>query len=493
MALLALANYLLVLFDLSYIPLRDFWLQGRVQLFLKVGPLEQAIPRNPLRVLPFSLTPWYDWVKGIEPHRTTEAYLEKVNALNEAINQNGLQPDTLSQNQAIAPNKDIDRLLKELRDSSQEMIDSDPFAIANKTGTLERIKNKMRSHIFGTKEASSTQAFNTFWSRDYLAKHGYRQELDFFNRQIVPLIATNYYRPVGENGRPVDNFGLLDFPFSLIFFVEFLSRTWIISRRHAGLRWFDAMLWRWYDIFLFIPVFRWLRIIPVTIRLHQARLIDLAAIQRQASQGFVASIAEDLTEVVILQAIAQVQGSIQNGALRQMLTRRVASTYIDLNETNEVTEIVRLMAEIVINRVLPQVQPDIAALLNHAIERAIVQSPSYATFQNLPGFQTLQLQVVEKVTQTTSQAVIDMLQGLTIADPQFDVLLEKLTQNFQMSLNRELQSHRSLDRLENLIDDLLEEVKVNFIQRLSSEDVEGILEQARQLRQKSLPKRLTDS
>ncbi len=34
MALLVLCNYILVIFDLTYIPLRDFWLQGRLQITL---------------------------------------------------------------------------------------------------------------------------------------------------------------------------------------------------------------------------------------------------------------------------------------------------------------------------------------------------------------------------------------------------------------------------------------------------------------------------
>ena len=71
MAILILINYLLVIFDLSYIPLRDFWLQGRVQLSVKIGPFEKKIPREPLRVLPISIAAWYVWLKGIEPYRST--------------------------------------------------------------------------------------------------------------------------------------------------------------------------------------------------------------------------------------------------------------------------------------------------------------------------------------------------------------------------------------------------------------------------------------
>ena len=71
MAILALVNLILVFFDLSYIPLRDFWLQGRMQVFLKLGTLEYEIPNPPLKILPFNITPVYDLVKGIEPERFT--------------------------------------------------------------------------------------------------------------------------------------------------------------------------------------------------------------------------------------------------------------------------------------------------------------------------------------------------------------------------------------------------------------------------------------
>ena len=47
------------------------------------------------------------------------------------------------------------------------MIETNPFAGAGKSGTLEKIKNRMREHIG---EESSKAAFNTFWSQEYLSE-----------------------------------------------------------------------------------------------------------------------------------------------------------------------------------------------------------------------------------------------------------------------------------------------------------------------------------
>jgi hypothetical protein len=75
MALLALSNLCWVLFDLSYVPWRDFWLQGRVQIFGAFGPpiplpiLSQQTSRSPV-------TDLYDPVKGIEPNPETQLLLK---------------------------------------------------------------------------------------------------------------------------------------------------------------------------------------------------------------------------------------------------------------------------------------------------------------------------------------------------------------------------------------------------------------------------------
>ena len=68
MAIIATINFALVLFDLSYIPWRDFY----------------------LREIP-SLIQVYDPIKGIEPHRETQAYLNRVNELEPQVMQTGIE------------------------------------------------------------------------------------------------------------------------------------------------------------------------------------------------------------------------------------------------------------------------------------------------------------------------------------------------------------------------------------------------------------------
>ena len=473
MAILALVNLILVLFDLSYVPLRDFWLQGKIKVLgFTVGSIQ--VPAFTLKIPLPPITKWYDPIKGIEPYRDTQQYLQRVNALERQIRETGRQGVRSPQLEAI---------LQDLRRRSVEIVDTNPFQLANKTGTLEKIKNRMRVHVFKNKEASAKDSFRIFWSQDYLASKDLEQELGFFDSEIRPLFEINYYRPIGENGEFVNRFGLIDFPFFVLFGLEFLARTWMISRRRTGVSWLDAMLWRWYDIFLLIPIFRWLRIIPVTIRLSQAELIDLDRIQRQASQGFVASIAEDLTEVVVIRVINQVQTSIRDGDITRWLSKREVRPYIDLNNTDEVAAIASLIMQLAVYQILPKIRPDIEALLQHHLEKALNQSPAYQGLQKVPGMEQLQHELTGRLVKEISQALYDALNSAMEPDPVGDELFRRLIEHLSEALGTEIQAKQSLQKIQSLLTDLLEEIKINYVERLSEEDLEAVLEQTRAIRQ----------
>ncbi|MEM8722861.1 MAG: hypothetical protein AAGE84_26855 [Cyanobacteria bacterium P01_G01_bin.39] len=470
MALLAVINLLIVAFDLSYVPLRDFWLSGQVT----VGGIKTAyiqLEGIELDLLPDNVSKLitrYDVVKGIIPNRDTEEYLAKVEQLEQELLVNGADSQT-----AIA-------LLGDLRRRSIEIIQTDAFSEANKTGNLERIKNRMRSHI-PNKNNSAKTSFWRFWTPAHFSGK-ITEELAFFEAEIKPLFATNYYRAVGENGGYVDYFGFIDFPFGVVFALEFLGRSWFISRRRVGISWLDAMLWRWYDIFFLLPFWRWLRVIPVTVRLNQAQIINLNSIQKQISQGLVAGIAEDVTEVVIIRLINQIQASVRNGDVSRLLSQQTANPYIDLNDTNEIAELVRILAKTLADRVIPAIQPEAETLLQYSIDKAIKQSPAYRGIKLLPGGDRTITTLSHQLVSQSYNAFSSALQAALAEDEQFDRLLESLMSNVGKSFSSELQAQQSMNKIEFLLVDLLEEIKINYVERLSQEDIEDILEQTRSLR-----------
>lgn len=471
MALIAVINLILVIFNLTYVPLRDFWFSGQV----RVGSIKSAyitLEGIELDLIPPDISRFiiqYDAFKGIVPHRDTETYLATVDRLETAL-----------ANNSDLKSKAVTDILGDLRRHSIELIQSNPFAEANKIGNLERIKNRIRERV-PNQDNSAKQAFWQFWNPDRL-KNNLEEELAFFDTKIRPLIAANYYRYIDENGNYVDYFGFIDFPFGVIFGLEFLTRTWYISKRLTGVSWFDAMLWRWYDLLFLIPFWRWLRIIPVTIRLNQANLIDLHIIQKQISQGLVAGIAEDITEVVVIRIINQIQTSMRQGDIGKILSSHNSHSYVDINNTNEIAEIIRILAKVIVDRVLPEIQPEAETLFKYSMEKVLKQSSAYQGIKLLPGGDCLIVNLSQQLVSQSYQAFSSALQAILEDDEQFDLLLESLVNNIGKSFASEIHAKQSLNKIEFLLVDLLEEVKINYVERLSEEDVEEILEQTRSIR-----------
>lgn len=482
MAIIASANLIVMLFDLTYVPFRDFWLLGQIPL-----PLTQRTLTIPL---PVDITPFYDPIKGIEPHRETAAYLAIVTELETTIQAQGVDSAATA------------ALLAELRDRSSEMIDTNPFLLAEKTGTLERIKNLMRDKVFGTtgREASARQSFYAFWSPEYMNAAEWQTNLAWFNATIAPLMESNYWRAIGEDGQFINRVGILDIPFSLLFLMEFLGRTYWLQRRNRSSRWLDAIVVRWYDILLFFPfwwlapTWVWLRVIPVAIRLDQAQLISLKRIREQSSESFVAAIAEDVSEVVVLQVLTQLQGAVRRGQVARWLPRRrnpSLTKSLEMASEEEVDELAALASLVfhtTMYKVLPQLRPDIEALIAFSIEQTMLKTPPYRYLMEIPGFQDVPNQWRRQLAQDMTDRLFQILQKSQTLPPLLDqeaqrqgsFLMNQLMQNFGYSFSREMQQEHVGQAIQDLLIAWLEDAKINFIRQAQSEGVESILLQSRE-------------
>ncbi|HAZ47511.1 MAG TPA: hypothetical protein DCZ55_24415 [Cyanobacteria bacterium UBA11371] len=445
MAMIALINLILVFFDLSYIPWRDVYLQYTPQL-----------------------TQVYDQVKGIEPHRDIQRYLNQVNALSAQLKESGLE----------AP--EVETSLGELRLLSKRLIEENPFALANKSGQLEKIKNIIRDR---TQKNSIHAAFDTFWSQPDLSQAGWQKELDFFNTEVKPLMETNYYRGLGINGKFIDNFWQLDLPFVILFALDFLVRAIAINRQNPALNFLEAMLRRWYDIFLLFPFGRWLRVLPVTLRLNQTDLINLEPIRKQINRDFVANFAAEITEIVGVEIVNQMQEAIGRGdAMRWLFQSSSSRAYITVNNTDELQAIASRLIYLSVYDVLPKIQPELQALVYQIISIILKQSPVYQQVQNLPGLKQLPHQLSENLAKALSQTSQNTLET-ALQDPEVTALTARLVKNFQTALELELQKPENTQEIQSLLVDMLEEIKINYVKRIEEKGVEEILEESSQLRQ----------
>jgi hypothetical protein len=444
MAIIAVVNLFLVFFDLSYVSWRDFYLV--------------KIP---------SLTQLYDPVKGIEPHRETQSYLNIVYQLKEQVVHTEIK------------SLDVEKLLVQLQNQSDEMIKDNPFAGANKSGSLEKIKNIIRDHM-GIESAH--QAFRAFWSESHLNSAGWQPEIIFFQSQIEPLMETNYYRHIGLNGKFVNHFWQIDLPFVVLFCLEFLGRTFWMSRQEFGLSWQQAMVRRWYDIFLILPFWRWLRVIPVILRLHQANLLNLELVRRQINDDFAANFAEEITEIVAIRLITQTQKSIQQGKFIDWLFQpHTQQKYIDINNINEIKAIARRILHLCVYQVVPKIQPDLEVLLHRSLQTILNQSPTYQQLQNIPGVNQLPNQLTERLVTEMSKATYTTMTTL-LEDPEIGAISNHLIDNFTTALAVELQNEDNIKEIRSLLVDLLEEIKINYVKEIAEEGVEKSLQEVTQIR-----------
>ena len=451
MAFLVLANLLCVGFDVTYIAARDIYLWGQEETWV---------------------TRHYDPIKGIQPHRDTQEYLDQVDQLKVQVQQSGLQ-DPRSQS-----------LLKDLRQHSLDIIEHkdkiNTFEKANKLGTLEQIKNKIRKRLPNAKN-SAKDAFTEFWSVDHLRPTNWQTELKFFDQEIRPLMATNYWRGIAENNLPIDKFWQFDAIFIILFGLDFLRRTLTLSRRRQNITWLDAMLWRWYDLFLFLPFWRLLRIIPVTLRLHQAGWINLHKIQVQSNRFVAENIVSEVTELALVRTISLAQASIRQGMLKQWL--QTSYETVEINDVNELTELSNHVLALTINRVMPKIRPDVEQLLEHSVSEALGNLPFFEQFQQLPGVGQLPTEISKQVflrlNQTASASINQVL-----ADKEGQALFDQLTDNFMVALRTELQDEVTLNRIEQLLCLFLEETKQTVINRLGADDVEQTVAEISALRQR---------
>ncbi|NEQ26437.1 MAG: hypothetical protein F6K28_46885 [Microcoleus sp. SIO2G3] len=305
------------------------------------------------------------------------------------------------------------------------------------------------------------------------------QELAFFDRQIRPLIETNYYRNIGETGQFVDRFWQIDAPFVALFAAEFLMRTYVLSHRHRRTTWLDTMLWRWYDLLLLLPFLRWLRVIPVTIRLQHAHLVNLEPIRIRIVRGLVTHLAAEITETVFLRLLSELQELIREGTISRWLLQPQPQ-YIDINNVDEVKEIGQHLLTLTVLQVLPKVRPEVEALVNHSVDRALQENAIYTSLRNLPGIGSLPVQLTQQLVSQLYEAAYSTAKD-TLNDKEGEQRLSELVKKLGDTFKAELRQEKTLAEIELLLTELLEEVKANYVGRISRQDIDRLRQQNQQL------------
>lgn len=451
-ALIAVVQLVLVLFNLSYIPLRS--------LYFEYTP---------------AVVNAYDPIKGIELHPDTQLYLATVDQLIEAVNPDNEVADL----QSLLPPQpaNVAPILSSLQAQSIELVEENPFLGANQFGAYAKLKQRIQSHVG---EISAKQALLKFWSWDYLNQAGWQSELTYFDRDIRPMLAHNYLRMLDETGRFVDRFWQIDLWFMALFAVDLLGRTLLSSYRQPQVSWGDAILRRWYDLIFFLPYWRWLRVLPVSVRLHQSRLFNMERVLAQVTHEPVSYVADRVSKFLMVRLVNQAQTSIEQGDAARFLFE--PSQYRQVSDINKIDTIIDRLIQLSIYRVLPEVQPDLEALLHHSLTEVITQSDFYNAVQRFPGIGNLPSETIEQLAEYLAQGTYDVLKN-AYSDQEGRMLMEQLSQDFRQALKQQLQEKHTQAELQTLLIDLLEELKINYIEKSCIDNPEQTMDEVEQINQ----------
>ncbi|MFN7678420.1 MAG: hypothetical protein ACK5QW_07480 [Cyanobacteriota bacterium] len=466
-ALWAAVNLGWVVVDLTYVPMRAFWLQRAVH------PLPATPLVVPLPLLP-DITPWMDPIKGIEPHRQTEAFLRDFASLDGAMRGHRLgAPLTAPQRQEL---RRLERL-------SHQLVETNPFRDTVGSGTLETIKNRWRQRA---DLQSSKQAASLLLSEGWLRTHAWEEERQFWRQQVLPLVARNYWRSIDENGRPTDHFWSTDLAlFQSVFLLDILLRAIRLRRKLPGLSWRDAFLRRWIDLPLFLPFWRWLRLFPVLERLHDVGWINLEPLRAVISRGVVSLLALELIEVLALQFLDGVQQQVRSKRWPMRLRALRSHQTVMTQEERELVELTRLWAPLLLARVVPRLAPELRGAFGHALQQSLQRTLVPAPLRQLQPLLDVEQGFSRQLAQGMVESLLDLSRGAGLRlgrrDDEQLRLLQHCVDRFWEELALVLEEGPALERTQDLVCAALERVKRNYLSQISRAGIQGLIDELDQL------------
>ena len=242
----------------------------------------------------------------------------------------------------------------------------------------------------------------------------------------------------------------------------------------------DAILRYWYDALMLIPVWRWLRILPVTVRIHKSGLFNMERILAQITHEPAAYLSHRASMFLIVRLLNQSQEAINNGAIADFLSS--SNEGVKVGEPDKINAIIDQLIGLTIYKVLPEVQPDLENLLRHSLKGALKESDAYQTIRAIPGIANLPQEAISQLADYLAQATYDVLIN-SYSDTEGKVIFDRLSDNFSHTLRQQLQDEATQTEIKVLLSDLLEEWKLNYVKTSHQRNPEETLAEATKIQE----------
>ncbi len=451
-AFLAIINLGWIVFDISYLPLRSIW--ANQVAFLFNSP---SISLS-LKWLP-DITQYYDHFKGVEAEPSSKEIKYLFQKIDTQITKKGLE----------------DPYLKELLESYQLKINSllDIGNIQTSQKNLAKVRTVRNLIISKSGIVNFKDANKKLLSISYLKSLDWKEEKDFWRKQIIPILNSRYSRDINGNGDYIDRTWLIDLPFQIIFLLDILIKINIIRSRFQGISLQKAFLKRWIDLPLLLPYCRLLRIIPFSERFLQSKIIPIEPIRSSVSQWVVAVLAIEIFEVLTIKAIDSIQSIVKSPVLPQKVKGLCSYESINSKESSELSEFIRIWLPLILRRIGPNMRSQLIELFEYALQKNIqINSLPKVLKKNLP---------IEKAESAISyqlaSSMIDTLLGLSknagdqIAkkDLELEILSTKTIDKFWEELAKALESDSKVKESQLLLVSILEGLKLSSLNEFKNQ------------------------
>jgi hypothetical protein len=418
MVWVALVNLWLILFDLTYLPLRRYYFQW-VPVVCRV----------------------YDPVKGIAPHPLTAQLLEEADAVEQLL---ALDPTSATLAERVAS----------LRELTRTVLEENPFERSGQARNLEVIRVTIAQELGGATHHLSggdrtSHAVELFWPDDPAVL---RQRLLLFDERLRPLLAVNYFREFDLEGKLVDHFWLIDLPFLTLFVVEFAVRWSLALRRRTHRRWYLFPLLNWYDLLGLMPstelrVFRLFRVASIYMRLRRSELSRVGKDVLSRAVAYVSNIiAEEISDVVALRILSETQDEIRDGTHLRIWDRAIASRRRQIEEV-----FIAQLRDVLAN---PDTQQRVRRLMRVNLQLAIERSETLDSVP-LPNAVLHPLvrslgEVILETTLETVSASLDSNEGQVAAKDLVSSVMDQVLAGPGREVIASLSEEISLDVIERM-------------------------------------------
>jgi len=221
-------------------------------------------------------------------------------------------------------------------------------------------------------------------------------------------------------------------------------------------------------------------------RLQGAGLVNIEPLRAVVSRAVVALLALELFEVLALQLLDGGQSLVRSRQWPERLRRlRSHQSVAASDDERELVELVRIWAPLLLAQVAPRLAPDLQNLLSYALRQSLdrtVVPPPLRQLQPL-------LQVESGLSQQLAVGMVESLlevsrsTGERLArrdDVQLE-LLQRCIDRFWEELAAALERGPALQRSQELLCTLLEELKTTYLSQISRSGIEALIEELDQL------------